>query len=98
MSRGPELAIQDSMVKWLNANRILNWRISSTTMSNFPDLLCLYKGKFVAIEVKRDTKTKARQGQLKTIEIINQFGGHATVVGSLEQLKEFFSNIDGGNE
>lgn len=94
MSRGPELKIQDKIVAYLNKRRILNWRISSTNMSNFPDLLALYKGRFVTFEVKSDANAKVRQGQLNCIDKIQEHGGYGYVVWSVEQVKDCLDSIE----
>lgn len=93
MSIGPELKIQNNIVKYLNKNKILNWRISATNMSNFPDLLVLYKGKFITFEVKRDERTPARQGQQLAMQRIRDHGGYAYVVWSVEQVEEAIKAI-----
>lgn len=88
MSNPLEIKVQNEIVDWLNEMRIPNWRISSANMSNFPDLLVLHKGKFVGLEIKRDSKAVVREGQLKKIRFIREHGGVADIVWSKEQVRD----------
>lgn len=49
-------------------------------------------GKFLAIEVKKDEKGKARKGQEKFMKAINDSGGIAFMAYSIDCVKE---NLDG---
>lgn len=73
---------------------IIYRRISSTILSNFPDLLICYKGIFVGVELKRDEKTKARQGQYFEMEKIQRAGGICRVIGSVKEFRIFIHDID----
>jgi hypothetical protein len=56
------------------------------TPAGVPDLLCCYRGRFIALEVKLPKKSsKPSEIQLKTIEIIKAAGGIAAVVRSVEE-------------
>lgn len=59
-----------------------------------PDRLCCYRGRFFAIEVKRDAKHKPTKWQEREIRAIIGAGGEAKVVWSVEQVREKIEEID----
>ncbi len=89
-----EKVLRKEVLEYLNTNRIFHFRIEDATLSNYPDLIICYKGRFVAAELKRSEKTKARGGQLKVLRSIHTAGGYAEVIGSLNQLKAMLSKIE----
>lgn len=90
-----EQGLQNKIVKWLKENHIWHFRYTASTTFGIPDIVCLYKGKFVGIEVKRpDGKGVASKLQEKMIESINKNGGIATTVESLQEVVDIFESID----
>lgn len=60
--------------------------------SGIPDIICCYKGKFMAFEVKTE-KGKLSKLQEITIEKIRQAGGVAFKVTSLEEVKGILKGV-----
>jgi len=56
------------------------FKTNELSISGIPDILGCYKGLFIALELKRDSKSEATTLQLDTIELIKKAGGFATVV------------------
>lgn len=63
--------------------------------SGIPDILCCYKGLFIAIEVKSPTgKGRASDIQKLKIKRIRESGGIAFVTDNLDEVKRLFDWID----
>jgi Holliday junction resolvase len=75
------------------------WFVKSTGVRKVgcPDLLCCYKGRFVAIEVKRQDPRTASYGVTKKQELelqkINDAGGYALVAWTVEQVAAVLDEI-----
>ena len=54
--------------------------------NGIPDIICCYRGRFVALEVKTDTG-KPTKLQEAVIRKINRAGGTALIVRSVEDVK-----------
>lgn len=52
-----------------------------------PDIVCCYKGKFIAFEVKASVDMEPSPWQKREIEAIHAAGGMAVVVSSVEKVK-----------
>lgn len=66
--------------------------------SGIPDLLCCYKGLFIAIEVKSPTgKGRASDIQKLKIKAIRDSGGIALITDTLEDVQKLFEWIDNSN-
>ena len=61
--------------------------VSAYQSEGEPDLVCCYKGKFVAFELKVDNN-KPSKLQLEKIKEIQAAGGIAKAVWSLEEIEE----------
>ena len=61
-------------------------------VSGIPDIICCYKGKFMAFEVKT---TQGRLSKLQeiTIKRINESGGMAVKVTSLQEVKDVLKGV-----
>ena len=61
-------------------------------VSGLPDIICCYKGKFMAFEVKT---TQGRLSKLQeiTIKRINESGGMAFKVTSLQEVKDVLKGV-----
>ena len=61
-------------------------------VSGLPDIICCYKGKFMAFEVKT---TQGRLSKLQeiTIKRINESGGMAFKVTSLQEVKDILKEV-----
>lgn len=94
MSKKLESPLQNKIIEWLKEHKVWHFRYTASTTFGIPDIVCLYKGKFVNIEVKRpDGKGVASGLQKKMIESINNNGGIARVVESLDEVVQIFESI-----
>ena len=90
-----EQAIQSDILKYLKSVGAYTIKVAAATKSGVPDIICCYKGRFVAIEVKRpETKTKVSPLQLANIIKIEEAQGSALVAWGKEMVKTFIENID----
>lgn len=87
-----EKDIQSRIIKWLNQKEIFNFKIIAANKNGIPDLFCLYKGLPIFFEVKRDSG-KVSNLQEHQMSCIEESGGIAKVVYSLEDVKKFLENI-----
>lgn len=63
--------------------------------SGIPDILCCYKGLFIAIEVKSPTgKGRASDIQKLKVKTIRQCGGIAFITDNIEEVERLFNWID----
>lgn len=60
--------------------------------SGVPDILYLYKGILYGFELKRDEKEEPSELQKLNIRQINENGGVASVVWTLEQIKDIIKD------
>lgn len=65
----------------------------TATRKGTPDILCCYRGLFLAIEVKTQ-KGRLSPEQRELIQSIENTGGQALVARSIEDVENFFSDID----
>lgn len=94
MSDKKELYLQNKVIKWLKENKIWHFRYPASTTFGIPDILCLYKGVFVGLEIKRpDGKGVASGLQKAMINSIIENGGVAILVDSLEDVVKLFEDI-----
>ena len=54
--------------------------------AGLPDIICCYKGRFIAFEVK-NAKGKVTELQKRTMGEINSAGGEAMIVRSVDEVK-----------
>ena len=67
--------------------------------SGVPDLICCYKGLFIAIEVKSPSgKGRASDVQKVKIRHIRESGGIALINDCFHEVEELFKNIDCENK
>ncbi|MEG1806473.1 MAG: VRR-NUC domain-containing protein [Clostridia bacterium] len=60
--------------------------------AGIPDIICCYKGKFIAFEVKTDIGKTTVLQQI-TIKRILKAGGYAVVVRSVEEVKKIIQAL-----
>lgn len=96
MGKGPETLFQEQVLKYLKETIGGYWikiHVSSFTSRGVPDVIGSYKGRFIAFELKRpDGKGTVSKLQEYNIKLINEAGGYACVIQSMEQLKELFED------
>jgi len=56
------------------------FKASERSLAGIPDMILCVNGIFVALELKRDSKSKASRLQEHTLEMINKSGGLGIVV------------------
>jgi len=61
--------------------------------AGLPDIICCYRGRFIAFEVKTDTG-KLTKLQEATLQKINDAKGYAYKVTSLQEVKEILENLN----
>lgn len=90
-----EQAIQSDILKYLKSVGAYTIKVSAATKAGIPDIICCYKGRFIAIEVKRpEAKTNVSPLQVANITMIINAQGEALVAWDKEMVKTFINNID----
>lgn len=89
--------VQDHIKSYLTKKRIYHWRFQAqSNLNGIPDILCLYKGFFIGLELKREKGGHATQLQLRKIKNINDNGGIGVLVRSVEDVDKIIKAIDNG--
>lgn len=87
-----EALLQRKMIKRLEKEGWFVRKIIAANKKGFPDILCCADGKFVTIEVKIPGNV-ASALQLENISEIQEAGGYAVVLDSMEGLEGFITGI-----
>lgn len=91
-----EAAIQKDILKYLSSKDEC-WFFKAHSgrygTKGVPDLIGHYKGQFIGFEVKRPEIGVVSKLQEVTINKINQSGGKAYIVTSVEQVKEILEGV-----
>ena len=90
-TKGPEATILDAIVRWLKANGAIALRVNSGHVFNgapagTSDIVCCWRGRFVAIEVKAGNNQPTEKQKAFLNKVIAA-GGIALVANSLELVK-----------
>jgi hypothetical protein len=89
--------VQDHIKSYLTKKRIYHWRFQAqSNLNGIPDILCLYKGFFIGLELKREKGGRATGLQLRKIKNINENGGIGVLVRSVEDVDKIIKAIDNG--
>ncbi len=95
MKMKSEQAIQSDILKYLKSVGAYTIKVSAATKAGIPDIICCYKGRFIAIEVKRpETKNNVSPLQVANITMIINAQGEVLVAWDKEMVKTFIDNID----
>lgn len=90
-----EKALQSKIIRWLKDSGafVVKQHGGVYTEVGIPDLVCCYKGRFIAFElkVKNNTTTKIQDFKIKKIK---EAGGTATVIRSLDEVKKVIGDIN----
>lgn len=90
-----ESKVQEEIISYLKKNRIYHFRFQAqSNLNGLPDILCLYKGFFIGLELKREKGGTPTGLQLRKIKTINDNGGIGLIVRSVEEVNILFSVID----
>jgi len=92
-----ESDVQKNIISYLRHKRVYHFRFQAqSNLNGLPDIICLYKGFFLGLELKREKGGAPTQLQLKKIKAINDNGGIGVIVRSVEEVEEILNNIDRG--
>lgn len=90
-----ESKVQEEILSYLKKNRIYHFRFQAqSNLNGLPDILCLYKGLFIGLELKREKGGTPSGLQLRKIKSINDNGGIGVIVRSVKEVKLLFDIID----
>lgn len=89
-----ESAFQSKVIKYIEERGGYKIKIhaSSYQTEGEPDIVCCYKGRFCAFELKQGSKLSDLQ--IIKLEMIRKSGGIAMEVKDINQIKEVFDRID----
>jgi hypothetical protein len=88
MSKTPEGKIQAAIIKYLKENKIWHFRYNASVTYGMPDIIAIYNGYFVGIEVKTTTgrATELQQRMKDSIEGASGYHIFATSVDDVYNL------------
>lgn len=90
-----EYKLQDKIIEFLKSKKIWHFRYSASSTFGIPDILALYKGYFICIEVKDEDGTgSATLLQKEVVKSIQRNGGLAAVVDDLADVEELITEVD----
>ena len=89
-----ESAFQKKVIDYIESRGGYKIKIhaSSYQTEGGPDIVCCYKGRFCAVELKQGSKLS--EVQTIKLEMIRNSGGIAMEVKDINQIKEIFDKID----
>jgi hypothetical protein len=97
MAKTPEGVVKDACKKYLKSIGAWFFMPVSNGMGQvgIPDIICCYKGMFLAVETKAPGKrTNTTPNQDRVIEAIRGADGWAIVVDNVDQLHDFIVAIN----
>ena len=95
MGKKKETSLQERIQKYIEGKGgyVIKTHGDMTTEPGIPDLLCCYKGQFIAIEVKVNNNKPSPQQGIHCRKIMKA-GGITLIAWSLEEVKTIFRIID----
>ena len=88
-----EQQIQKTILNYLKElDQTYSFKVIVANRKGIPDIIVCYKGRFIAFEVKT-TKGKATELQKLNLRQIEDAGGKAYVVRSVEEVKECLAKL-----
>lgn len=89
-----EQAIQAKILRYLKKSGCYAVKVIQANKAGVPDILCCYKGHFLAFEVKTPETTK-RYSKLQDYNIreIRKCGGFAYIVSSEDEIREVLAKF-----
>lgn len=89
--------IQKQIIAFLKRKKVYHFRFQAqSNLNGLPDIICLYKGFFLGLELKREKGGKASTLQERKIKTINENGGIGVIIRSVEEVDKLLTNIDIG--
>jgi len=87
--------VQKDVLKYLKDHRIYHFRFQAqVNLNGLPDIIALYKGILLGLELKRPKGGKATGLQKRKIETITENGGVGLIIKSVEELDLLIRMID----
>lgn len=93
----PEGKIQASVLRYLREHRIWHFRANAGVgPSGLPDIIAIYKGYFIGLEIKTPTG-RPTELQLLMQKSIREAGAISEIVRSVDEVEEILRRIDENN-
>ncbi len=92
-----EKPIQKEILRLLKSRGAWPVKVIAANINGCPDILCCYKGLFVALEVKATSGRVTPLQQYNNQKINDKAEGIARVVRSAEEVEVLLEEIDGKN-
>lgn len=91
----PEKKVENDIKRFLEKKSAWYLKVHGSALqpAGTPDILCCYKGRFIAIEVKRPNGGKVSALQKLKMKQIEQSGGIAFVANDVEVVKDVFQKL-----
>lgn len=101
MAGQKESALKKKVIQWLIDHRVIHWIIpvagmafANTVVRNplvgFPDILTVWEGRFITLELKRPVGGVQRDGQKLQEKKIRAGGGEYHLVREVEMLEQIY--------
>lgn len=97
MSKTPEGKIQAEIIKYLKENKIWHFRYNANVTYGMPDIIAIYNGYFVGIEVKTEVGI-ATELQERMKDSIEKAGGYHVFARSVDDVYKLLRSIEKKNE
>ncbi len=94
-SKKRESKIQEDVIEYLTSRGayVVKIHVGSYQTQGVSDIVCCYRGRYIALELKRPNEEPTRLQEYRIEQTINA-GGIAKVVSSVEEVKEVLYDID----
>jgi Holliday junction resolvase len=90
-----EITLQDFIIKYLKGRKVWHFRYTANITYGMPDIIAIYKGYFVGIEVKvEDGSGISTELQESMRKSIIKAGGYAIITDNLNDVINLFLEID----
>jgi hypothetical protein len=97
MSKTPEGKIQAEIIKYLKDNKIWHFRYNANVTYGMPDIIAIYHGYFVGVEVKSEVGI-ATELQERMKESIEKAGAYHVFARSVEDVYKTLRRIEKEHE
>lgn len=87
-----ESEIQAQILRWLREHGIFAFKVAMASPNGIPDVICCFDGKFIALEIKRNERSRVAPLQWRRKDDIESAGGEAYIVWSVDMVKEIFES------
>lgn len=88
-----ESDIQTKILRYLKQQGVFHFKTQSTNISGIPDIVCVYRGLPLFLEVKQP-KGKTTPLQEYQMDRIRQAGGYASIVTSVTDVRELLLTLE----